>query len=64
MKTQIHALADMCNTNIGHGSRIWQFVVVLSGAQIGANCNICSDVLIENEVIIGDRVIVKSGVQR
>ncbi|SCB42612.1 Acetyltransferase (isoleucine patch superfamily) [Bradyrhizobium shewense] len=38
-------------------------MVVLSGAKIGADTNICSHCFIENDVIIGDRVTVKSGVQ-
>ena len=59
----IHALADVQSTAIGAGTRIWQFVVVLAGAKIGADCNICSHCLIENDVVIGDRVTVKSGVQ-
>jgi acetyltransferase-like isoleucine patch superfamily enzyme len=59
----IHALADVQSTNIGENTRIWQFVVVLPGAQIGQGCNICSHCLIENDVIIGERVTIKSGVQ-
>ncbi len=59
----IHALADVQSTAIGAGTRIWQFVVVLAGAKIGDDCNICSHSLIENDVVIGDRVTVKSGVQ-
>lgn len=59
----IHALADVQSTTIGVGTRIWQFVVVLPGAKIGVDCNICSHCLIENDVVIGDRVTVKSGVQ-
>jgi UDP-2-acetamido-3-amino-2,3-dideoxy-glucuronate N-acetyltransferase len=59
----IHVLADVQSTSIGAGTRIWQFVVVLPGARIGEECNICSHCLIENDVIIGDRVTVKSGVQ-
>lgn len=59
----LHALADVQSTDIGEGTRIWQFVVVLTGARIGKNCNICSHCLIENNVIIEDRVTVKSGVQ-
>jgi len=62
-QTFIHPLADVQSTAIGVDSRIWQFVVVLSGAQIGRDCNICSHCLIENDVVIGDRVTVKSGVQ-
>lgn len=48
---------------IGTGSRIWAFTHVLSGAVIGRDCNICDGVFIENDVVIGDRVTVKSGVQ-
>ena len=59
----IHKLADVASDTIGRGTRIWQFAVVLPGARIGAECNICAQVLIENDVIIGDRVTVKSGVQ-
>ena len=59
----IHPLADVQSTAIGPGTRVWQFVVVLGAARIGAECNICSHCLIENDVIIGDRVTVKSGVQ-
>ena len=59
----IHALADVQSAVIGTGTRIWQFVIVLAGARIGADCNICSHCLIENDVVIGDRVTVKSGVQ-
>lgn len=59
----IHKLADVATTAIGEDTKIWQFVVVLAGAKIGANCNICAQVLIENDVVIGDNVTVKSGVQ-
>ena len=59
----IHPLADVQSQQIGEGTRIWQFCVVLSEAVIGKNCNICAQVLIENDVVIGDCVTVKSGVQ-
>lgn len=59
----IHPLADAQSKAIGAGTRVWQFVVVLPGARIGSDCNICSHCLIENDVVIGDRVTVKSGVQ-
>lgn len=59
----IHPLSDVQSTAIGVGTRVWQFVVVLPRAQIGRGCNICSHCLIENDVVIGDRVTVKSGVQ-
>lgn len=59
----VHPLADVHATEIGMGSRVWQFVVILPNAQIGRDCNICSHCLIESDVVIGDRVTVKSGVQ-
>jgi UDP-2-acetamido-3-amino-2,3-dideoxy-glucuronate N-acetyltransferase len=63
MEFYIHPSSDVKTTQIGIGTRIWQFCVVLAGAKIGENCNICANVLIENDVIIGDNVTVKSGVQ-
>ncbi|MBE9469354.1 MAG: N-acetyltransferase [Bacteroidetes bacterium] len=60
---KIHELADVKTSNIGDGTKIWQFCVIFSYAKIGKNCNICANVLIENKVIIGDDVTVKSGVQ-
>ena len=59
----IHTLSDVQTTNIGEGPTIWQFCVVLPGARIGANCNICSHCFIENDVVLGNNVTVKSGVQ-
>jgi len=59
----IHALADIHSTAIGAGTRVWQFVVILPGARIGKDCNICSHCFIEDDVVIGDRVTVKNGVQ-
>lgn len=58
----VHPLADVAEASIGSGTRVWQFVVILRGARIGADCNICAHTLIEGDVIIGDRVTVKSGV--
>lgn len=51
------------SSSVGSGTRIWAFAHVLPGAQIGADCNICDGVFVENDVIIGDRVTVKCGVQ-
>ena len=36
----IHQLSDVQSKNIGEGTNIWQFVVVLPGAVIGTGCNI------------------------
>lgn len=59
----IHKLSDVQSLNIGEGSTIWQFVVILKNAIIGKNCNINAHVFIENDVQIGDNVTIKSGVQ-
>src|ERR1700674_2689006 len=63
MPPTIHKLADVQSENIGAGTRIWQFVIVLAGARIGSDCNLCSHCFVENDVIIGDGVTIKSGVQ-
>lgn len=59
----IHPLADVQTTAIGSGTQVWQFVVILAGAKLGCDCNINANCLIENDVVVGDRVTVKSGVQ-
>lgn len=58
----IHPLSD-CKANIPPSTNIWQFCVVFPEAKIGDNCNICANVLIENDVTVGNNVTVKSGVQ-
>ncbi len=59
----VHELADVLTQSIGAGTKIWQYVVVLPDAVIGADCNVCSHCFIENDVVIGDRVTIKNGVQ-
>lgn len=59
----IHELADVQSKQIGTDTNIWQYCVVLPGAKIGKECNICSHCFIENDVVIGDRVTIKCGVQ-
>ena len=58
----IHPTADVQTKNIGEGTTIWQFAVILPGAVIGKNCNINCHTFIENDVVIGDNVTVKSGI--
>jgi UDP-2-acetamido-3-amino-2,3-dideoxy-glucuronate N-acetyltransferase len=58
----IHPLADVQTKQIGEKTTIWQFVVILKNAIIGSNCNINCHTFIENDVVIGDNVTVKSGV--
>jgi UDP-2-acetamido-3-amino-2,3-dideoxy-glucuronate N-acetyltransferase len=59
----IHPQSDVQSRQIGSNTRIWQYCVVLPAAVIGRNCNLCANVLVENNVTIGDGVTVKSGVQ-
>lgn len=59
----IHPNSDVQTQSIGEGTRIWQYVVILPGAVIGRDGNICSHCFIENKVVVGDRVTVKCGVQ-
>lgn len=47
---------------IGPGTRVWAFAHILPGAVVGANCNICDHVFIENDVILGNHVTVKCGI--
>lgn len=61
--SKIHPLSDVRSSKIGEGTYIWQFCVVLEGAVIGSDCNICANVFIENNVFIGNAVTVKCGVQ-
>lgn len=58
-----HAQALVESKNIGENTKIWAFAHVLPGAYIGADCNICDNVFIENDVSIGNRVTIKCGVQ-
>lgn len=59
----IHPSSDVQSQHIGPGTKIWQYSVVLLEARIGCDCNLCAHTFIENDVVIGDRVTVKSGVQ-
>ena len=51
------------STRVGPGTKIWAFAHILPGARIGRDCNICDHVFIENDVVVGDRVTIKCGVQ-
>lgn len=59
----VHPSSDVKTKDIGDDTKIWQYCVVFPHARIGKNCNICANVLIENDVQIGNNVTVKSGVQ-
>lgn len=59
--TRIHPLADCQSDHIGEGTQIWQFCIVFPNARIGKHCNINAHCLIENQVVVGDNVTIKSG---
>ena len=63
MSFQKHPKSIVETKNVGKDTRIWAFVHILPGAQIGEDCNLCDHVFIENDVVIGNRVTIKSGVQ-
>ncbi|MCG6117970.1 MAG: WxcM-like domain-containing protein [Aquimonas sp.] len=63
MSSFIHPQALCESAQVGEGTRIWAFAHVLPGARIGRDCNLCDGVFVENDVVVGDRVTVKCGVQ-
>jgi UDP-2-acetamido-3-amino-2,3-dideoxy-glucuronate N-acetyltransferase len=63
MKYFCHERAIVESQNIGENTRISANTRVLSGARIGRDCDISDFVFVENDVVIGDRVTIKSGVQ-
>lgn len=58
-----HPQSIVESKTIGEGTRIWAFAHVLPRAVIGRDCNLCDGVFVENDVVIGDRVTIKCGVQ-
>ncbi|HSR31514.1 MAG TPA: DapH/DapD/GlmU-related protein, partial [Anaerolineae bacterium] len=58
-----HPEAIVESQKIGRNTRLWAFCHVLPGAVVGEDCNLCDHTFVENDVIIGNRVTVKSGVQ-
>lgn len=59
----VHPSAIVETSQIGHGSQIWAFAHLLPGARVGCDANVCDHVFVENDVVVGDRVTIKSGVQ-
>jgi acetyltransferase-like isoleucine patch superfamily enzyme len=59
----IHLTSEVKSQKIGINTQVWQFCVILEGAIVGDFCNLNANVFIENDVVIGDRVTIKCGVQ-
>lgn len=47
---------------IGTGTRIWHWVHVCAGAQIGENCSLGQNVFVGNKVVIGSNVKIQNNV--
>ncbi len=60
---KLHPNSIVESQNIGKRTRVWAFAHVLPGAVIGEDVNICDNVFVENDVVLGDRVTIKCGVQ-
>jgi UDP-2-acetamido-3-amino-2,3-dideoxy-glucuronate N-acetyltransferase len=58
-----HPSAIVESICIGPCTRIEAFAHILPGAKIGAECRIAGHTFIENDVVVGNRVIVERGVQ-
>jgi UDP-2-acetamido-3-amino-2,3-dideoxy-glucuronate N-acetyltransferase len=58
-----HPTAEIAEAaSIGDGTRIWQYCIVMGGAQLGRDCKLGHNVFIEGDVVIGDRVVIKDNV--
>lgn len=63
MKVTIHPTAIVDDgAQIGEGSRVWHWVHVCSGAQIGQNVSLGQNVFIGNKVSIGDNCKIQNNV--
>lgn len=62
-KAFVHPQAIVETQDVGAGTRVWAFAHILPGAVVGRDCNICDGVFVEGDVVVGDRVTVKCGVQ-
>lgn len=56
-----HAIVE--SENIGKNTIISAFAHILPNTQIGIDCNIFDHVLVESDIVIGDRVVINSGVK-
>ena len=63
MTATIHPSAIIdAGAQIGEDTRIWHWVHVCGGAQIGAGCSIGQNVFIGNDVVIGNNVKIQNNV--
>ncbi|MBT1450696.1 N-acetyltransferase [Glaciecola sp. XM2] len=63
MINQVHESAIVDDgAQIGENSRVWHFVHVCSGAEIGKDCSLGQNVFIGNKVVIGNNVKIQNNV--
>ena len=63
MSISVHSTAIVDDgAQIGAGSRVWHFVHVCGGAQIGKGVSLGQNVFVGNKVVIGDRCKVQNNV--
>ena len=63
MKYHVHESAIVDDgAKIGSDTRVWHFVHVCSGAQIGAGCSLGQNVFVGNKVTIGKNVKIQNNV--
>jgi UDP-2-acetamido-3-amino-2,3-dideoxy-glucuronate N-acetyltransferase len=63
MSVSIHPTAIVDEgAQIGEGSRVWHWVHVCSGAQIGRDVSLGQNVFVGNKVVIGDRCKIQNNV--
>ena len=63
MNYQVHETAIVDEgAKIGAGSRVWQWVHVCAGAQIGSDVSLGQNVFVGNKVIIGDKCKIQNNV--
>lgn len=63
MSYQVHTSAIVDEgAQIGAGSRVWHFVHVCAGAQIGEGCSLGQNVFVSNRVVIGNNVKIQNNV--
>jgi UDP-2-acetamido-3-amino-2,3-dideoxy-glucuronate N-acetyltransferase len=58
-----HPNALVESDQIGARTRVWAFAHIQPGSRVGADCNICDHVSVEDGAVIGDRVTVKCYVE-
>ncbi|MBK0417392.1 N-acetyltransferase, partial [Chromobacterium haemolyticum] len=63
MTYTIHSSAIVDDgAQIGENTRVWHWVHICGGAQIGAGCSFGQNVFVGNDVLIGDTVKVQNNV--